>query len=138
MFNVSSTSLHPSRDPALAVTRTFFHEHGSAMLNAAALLGGPTAHRRCLRLLSKISESSALTRALRQELVWLHRLVCLDLVGDPETEETARFAMIDLQDPRVEEICLEADRLYDLLVAISDLDPGCDVILGELFDLSAA
>ncbi|QPZ91210.1 hypothetical protein [Thioclava electrotropha] len=138
MFNFSSNSLHASRDPALVATRTFFQGRGTALLNAAALLGGPTAHRRCLRLLSGISESSSLATALRQELVWLHRLVCLDLVGDPETEETARFAMIDLLDPRVEEICLEADRLYDLLVAISDLDPGCDVISGELFDLSAA
>lgn len=138
MFNFSSNPVPAGRDPALVATRTFFQEHGSALLNAAALLGGPSAHRRCLRLLSGISEHSSLTRALRQELVWLHRLVCLDLVGDPEAEETARFAMIDLLDPRVEEICLEADCLYDLLVAISDLDPGCDVILGELFDLSAA
>ena len=138
MFNFSSNSVPAGRDPAIVATRIFFQEHGSALLNAAALLGGPSGHRRCLRLLSGISESSSLTRALRQELVWLHRLVCLDLVGNPETEETARFAMIDLLDPRVEEVCLEADRLYDLLVAISDLDPGCDVILGELFDLSAA
>nr|WP_309502357.1 hypothetical protein [uncultured Roseovarius sp.] len=138
MFNFSINSVPAGRDPALVATRTFFHEHGTAMLNAAALLGGPAAHRRCLRLLSRISESAALSRELRQELVWLHRLVCLDLVGDPDAEETARFAMIDLFDPRVEEICLEADRFYDLLVAIADLDPGCDVILPELFDLSAA
>ncbi|SNT74289.1 hypothetical protein [Paracoccus seriniphilus] len=138
MFNYATNSVIAGRDPALVATRTFFDEHATAMLNAAALLGGPTAHRRCLRLLSGVSESSSLTRALRHELVWLHRLVCLDLVGDPETEETARFAMIDLLDPRVEEICIEADSLYDLLVTISDLDPGCDVILRELFDLSAA
>ncbi len=138
MFDYSTNSVPAGRDPALLASRIFFEEHGSALLNAAALLGGSAAHRRCLRLLSGISEVSSLTRALRQELVWLHRLVCLDLVGNPDAEETARFAMIDPLDPRVDEICLEADRLYDLLIAIADLDPGCDVILGELFNLSAA
>lgn len=137
MFDLSST-VPAGREPALVATRIFFDEYGSAMLNAAALLGGPAAHRRCLRLLSRISESAELTRALRQELVWLHRLVSLDLVGDPEAEETARFAMVDPLDPRVEEVCLEAGRLFDLFVTISDLDPDCDVILPELFDLSAA
>lgn len=138
MFKLPTNFTSAGRDPALTATRIFFHEHATAILNAAALLGGPAAHRRCLRLLSRISESESLTRVLRQELVWLHRLVSLDLVGDPEAEETARFAMIDVLDPRVEEVCLEADQLYDLLVVISDLDPGCDVILSELFDLSAA
>lgn len=138
MFNAPAESVIQCRDLSALIAAAFLNKHGSAMLNAAALLGGPAAHRRCLRLMSQISESRSLTRSLRQELVWLHRLVSLDLVGEPETEETARFAMIDPLDPRVEEICLEADHLYDLLVAISDLDPGRDVILPELFDLSAA
>ena len=138
MFHPSFSPVLPSRDPAIFATRSFFDEHANAMLNAAAMLGGPVAHRRCLRLLSQISESETLTKALRHELVWLHRLVSLDLVGDPETEETARFALIDPLDPVVEEICLEADRLFDLLVAITEVDPECDIILSELFERSAA
>lgn len=125
-------------DRALELTRDFFHEHGEAMLNAAAMLGGPAAHRRCLRLVASIAESAVLSKALKHELVWLHRLIMLDFVGDPEREETARFMALDIRDPRVEEICLEADRLFDLLVAIADEHPGCDVVQREIFDLSAA
>ncbi len=138
MTNFSDNTVIVCRDLAVLTTAAFFNAHGTAVLNAAALLGGPAAHRRCLRLVSAIAESASLSRPLRQELVWLHQLIALDHVGDPDSEETARFAMIDLLDPRVEEICLEADQLFDLLVALADLDPGCDVILGEIFDLSAA
>jgi hypothetical protein len=127
-----------SGDRALELTSDFFHQHGEALLNAAAMLGGPTAHRRCLRLFANIAESAVLSKALKHELIWLHRLVMLDFVGDPEREETARFAALDIQDPSVEEICLEADRLFDLLVAIADEHPNCDVVQRENFDLSAA
>ncbi|MGJ8573368.1 MAG: hypothetical protein ACSHXI_22005 [Hoeflea sp.] len=125
-------------DHALELTREFFHTHGEAMLNAAAMLGGPAAHRRCLRLYANIADSAVLSKALKHELVLLHRLVMLDFVGDPEREETARFVALDLLDPRVEEVCLGADRLFDLLVAIADEHPTCDVVQREIFDLSAA
>lgn len=125
-------------DPALEITRDFFRKHDEAMLNAAAMLGGPAAHHRCLRLLANIAESDALSKALKHELVWLHRLVTLDFVGDPESEETARFAAIDLLDPRVEEICLEADQLFELLVAIAGEDPTCEIVRSEIMDLFAA
>ncbi|WP_425072917.1 hypothetical protein [Sagittula sp. S175] len=138
MFICSSNSVLDGHDPAIVATRIFFHEDGAALLNVAALLGGPTAHRRCLGLLSLLSESRSLTRALRHELFWLYRLISLDFAGNPEAGETGCFAMIDPLDPRIEEVCLLADHLYNLLVAIADLDPDCDVILGELFDLSTA
>lgn len=125
-------------DCALELTRNFFDEHGKAMLNAAAMLGGMSAHRRCLQLLADIARSVLLSKSLKRELVWLHRLVKLDFVGDPEREETVRFAALDILDPRVEEICREADRLFDLLVAIADEHPGCNVIQREIFDLSSA
>ncbi len=125
-------------DHALKITRDFFHHHGEAMLNATAMLGGPAAHRRCLRLLAHIAESAVLSKALKHELVWLHRLVTLDFVGDPEREETARFAAIDLLDPSVEEICLEADQLLELLVAIAGEDPTCEIVRSEIMDLFAA
>src|SRR5690606_23501652 len=112
-------------DRALGLTKDFFDGHGEAMLNAAAMLGGPAAHRRCLRLIADIARSVVLSKALKHELVWLHRLVMLDFVGDPEREETVRFMALDIRDPRVEEICFEADRLSDLLVAIAEEHPGC-------------
>jgi len=125
-------------DRALELTKDFFHANGEAMLNAAAMLGGPAAHRRCLRLYSNVAESAVLSKALKHELVWLHRLVMLDFVGDPECDETARFMALDLLDPRINEVCLGADRLFDLLVAIADEHPNCDVVQREIFDLSAA
>jgi hypothetical protein len=125
-------------DRALELAKDFFDQHDEAMLNAAAMLGGPTAHRRCLRLFANIAESVVLSKAHKHELVWLHRLVMLDFVGNPEREETARFMALDLLDPRVEEICLEADRLFDLLVAIADEHPSCEVVQREIFGLSAA
>lgn len=138
MINLSPKSVVASGDPALGITSAFLDEHATALLNAAALLGGPTAQRRCLRLLSKIAESSSLSMSLRLELIWLHQLIAVQNVGDPDTEETAHFGMLDVMDPRVEEICLETDRLFDLLVAISRLHPICDVIPQNIFDLSAA
>lgn len=78
---------------------------------------------------SAIAEGASPSRPLRQELVWLHQLIAVDHDGDLDAEETARFAMIDLLDPRVEEIRLEADQLFDFLVAIIELDPRCNVNL---------
>ncbi|MFG6560288.1 hypothetical protein [Sulfitobacter sp. 1A15299] len=53
-----------SDDPALELTNSFFHRHGEAMLNAAALLGGPGAHRRCLRLFVNIEKATVFSKAL--------------------------------------------------------------------------
>lgn len=138
MFTYPGTFGVTRRDPALIATATFLDEHASALLNAAALLGGPSAHRRCLRMLSVISQSDSLSQALKRELVWMHKLLTLEYVDDLESEETARFAMLDVLDPRVEEICLEADRLFELLLEIAELHPDCEVVSGEIFDLSAA
>ena len=126
------------QESALLATQRFIQEHCDGLLNAAAMLGGPKAHSRCLKLYGDIASAARLTRRLRCELVWLHRLLVLDFVGDLDAEETACFMQIDLCDPRVEETCLSADTLFELLVEISDLHPECDVIAGELFNFSAA
>lgn len=123
---------------ALELTRDFFHDHGEAMLNAAAMLGGPVVHRRCLRLYANIAESTALSKTLKHELVWLHRLVMLNFIENPERDETVFFEALDLLDPRVEMFCLAADRLFDLLIAIADGHPTCDVAPREKFEFSAA
>ncbi len=138
MFNIQRNFATVSADPALAVTTIFFHDHATAMLNAAAMLGGPCAYRRCLRFLSDLAEAASLSRPLKRELVWLHRLLSLENVGDPDEEETARFAMLDLLDPRVEEICLETDRLFELLLTISELHPDCDAVSLDYLDRVAA
>lgn len=138
MFNFSTGSPVTGCDPALAMTRIFFEEHATAMLNVATVLGGPTAHRRCLQLQCQISEASTLAKSLRKELVWLHQLVHLNGVGGPEAKKTVGFTTADNLDPRVDEICAEAAHFCNLLITISDLDPACDVIQRKLFDPSAA
>lgn len=138
MFNIQKDFATVSADPALAITSVFFHDHSTAMLNAAAMLGGPRAYRRCLRFLSDLAEAVSLTRRLKHELIWLHRLLSLENVGDPDSEETARFAMLDPLDPRVEEVCLETDGLFDLLVTIAELHPDCDAVSPEYMDRFAA
>lgn len=134
MFNLSTSSILTDRDPALAITKIFFEEHAMAMLNVTTVLGGPSAHHRCLQLLSEISEAGSLTKALRQELIWFYRLVHESSVGDPVTERTVAFTTIDLADHRVDEIGAEVEHFCNLLIAISELDPACDVIRRELFD----
>ena len=138
MLPTSKKRFALSSQPALVVTRLFFHEHAEAVLNAAALLSGPKAHRRCLRLLAGLSETASLSVSLRHELVWLHRVLSLDFVGDPKSEETARFGCIDFSDADVEEICCLTDRLHELLLEILELDGDCVVISEELFELPAA
>lgn len=138
MFNFSTSSPVPGCDPALAMTRIFFEEHATAMLNVATVLGGPPAQRRCLQLQSQISEASTLAKSLRKELVWLYQLANESSAGLPVAERTAGFTMADILDPRVDEICAEATHFFNLLIAISNLDPACDVIQRKLFDPSAA
>ena len=50
---------------------------------------------------------------MRRELWWLHGLLTLKNVHDIESEEAARFSLIDPADPRVAEICALADALHE-------------------------
>ena len=122
---MSTTTFHYNRntaDTALALVRAFAAEHGEALCNASLLLGGPAAERRCLRLLARLRASDALAPPDVPDLIGMHRLLMLEHVGDPDREETARFAEIDPEDPRVHDLCLLADRLRDLLEALAEQD----------------
>jgi len=101
--------------------KKFFLFHGEAMLNATMLLGGEPAQRRCLALQGHISEAHGLTRHITRELAGLHALLMLERVGDPDTIETELFQFIDPDDPVVQDLCLLADRLQDLLLRIAAL-----------------
>jgi len=138
MIKLPLISTAATKDPALEITAAFFHEHASAILNAALQLGGSAAQRRCLRLLSEIAESSSLSRSLKLELVWLHRQIAFKNVGDPNSADAPRCDVLDPMDPRIEEIRLETAQLFDLLLTISRLHSGCDVISQAVLDLSAA
>ena len=120
---MSTTNLLCNRataDPALALVRAFAAEHGEALCSASLLLGGPAAERRCLRLLARLRDADALARPDVLDLIGIHRLLMLEHVGDPDREETLRFAEIDPTDPRVYDLCLLADRLLGLLEALAE------------------
>ncbi|MFX0546773.1 hypothetical protein ACEWPL_014620 [Roseovarius sp. S1116L3] len=115
-FHLKSTKI--SQDESLNAVRAFFSKHGEAAQNASLLLGGATAYRRCLRLLSSLRDAPILSRHLKHELVQLHRLLMLDPIGDPDALETKLFLEIHPADPIVEDLCMLADQLFDLLEVI--------------------
>ena len=106
-------------DPRIDLARSWLHANATGLLNACLLLGGPAAHRRGLRLIDEIREAERLTRRHARELVETHRLPTLQNVGDPDREETSRFAEINPASREVLEICLLADSLHSLLRSIA-------------------
>lgn len=118
------TPYHQPRpsDPRLDAARDHFATHGPALVNAATLIGGDTAGQRVLRLTTRLGEARRLTRHLAQELVDLHRLLLLDLPGDIEGGAYDLALLLDPASRQVEEICLLADRLQDLLGTIAGIE----------------
>lgn len=112
---------HKTMDDRLKACRQFFHQHGTAAVNVSTLLGGDRECRKCLRLISEIGDAQMLTRSHRLSLVGLHKLFTQYDAADFGSED---FWYVDIQpdDPRVIEICLLADQLLNLLVAIADDD----------------
>lgn len=110
-----------AQDSGLHLVQDFFSQNLESVTHAASLLGGFTAYQRCLRLASDLRQASRLCRHLRYEVVWLHKLLMLDAVGDPDAVETAHFSEIDPADPIVHELCLVADAVGDLLETLADL-----------------
>lgn len=107
------------QDAGLNTARGFFSKNIAGLGHAAQLLGGFSACQRYLRLVSDLRQTSRLSRQLRGEIVWLHRLLTLDLVGDPDAVETALFSEIDPADPVVHDLCRLAEAVHALLVAIA-------------------
>lgn len=126
MENLYSTSSTFSKDPSLDIVRLFFSDFGEATQNAILLLGGPNAHRRCLRLFTSLRESKTLTRRHKEELVRLHSVLMLDASDGSEDEQFDLFLDIHPSDPIVEDLCLLADRLFYLLQEIEGLATDCE------------
>jgi len=113
-------------DRRLAAVRGFVAEHAAALTNASRLLGGEPAARDCVTLIADLAETPHLSPSIRRRLVGLRALLSLEHVGDPDRTETARFAAIDPADPRIDALCLLADRLGDLIDRISAPDIAGD------------
>ncbi|MFG6584354.1 hypothetical protein [Sulfitobacter sp. 1A12779] len=111
-----------STEPQIAIVRTFFTEHGTALCNAAGLIADEAGTARVLRLMSMLREAPRLDRTMRRRLVDLHRLLSLDPVIEANEPDFSTRAFLYPASQEVENLCLLTDRLYDLLIAISDLD----------------
>ncbi len=109
-----------ARSTNLVAVQTFLDEHGTALENAAHMLGGDVASGRVLILISTVREADRLTRAQRWQLIDLYKLLTLEHVGDPDRIETALFSEIDLESSVVHEICLLTEALEALLCEISE------------------
>lgn len=109
----------PASDADLRTVRVYFAEQGSALVEAARRLGGQAASSRVLSLIEALRDARRLTRPHRRQLVDLHRLLTLEHVGDPDRIEAALFAEIDPGSPEVDEICLLAESMEELLKRIS-------------------
>jgi len=126
METLYSTSSVFSKDPSLNIVRLFFSEFGEATQNAILLLGGTNAHRRCLRLFTALREANSLTHRHKEELVRLHSVLMLDALDGSEDGPFHLFVAIHPSDPIVEDLCLLADGLLDLLQEIGCLSTDCE------------
>ncbi|WOI15288.1 hypothetical protein [Sulfitobacter sp. LC.270.F.C4] len=93
-----------SADPQLATVRVHFDEHGTALCNAAALIGGDAGKARALRLISSLREVPRLDRTTRQKLVDLHRHLSLDPVLDGFEPDLTFWVLLDPASAEVEQI----------------------------------
>jgi hypothetical protein len=111
-----------SAEPQIAIVRAFFAEQGAALCNAADLIDGEAGTTRVLRLMSMLRDALCLDRTLRLKLVDLHRLLSLDPVIEAYEPDFSTWVFLDPASEEIENLCLLTDRLYDLLIDISDLD----------------
>jgi hypothetical protein len=109
-----------ARHDAVERVRCFFVDHGHDLAMAASLLGGAAAEQRVIACAQQIEAARRLDRRLVRDLVFLHRLLSLEHVGDPDRIETSLFAELHPATAAVEAICRLTDQLAQLL---RDIDP---------------
>jgi len=91
-------------------------------VDTAGRIAGEAGTAHVLRLMSMLREASRLDRTMRLRLVDLHRLLSLDLVVEAYEPDFSTWVFLDPASEEVENLCLLTDRLYDLLIDVSDLD----------------
>lgn len=98
--------------PAIIQLLLFLSRNRQGLANAALLLGGKRALNCFHRLLEDLSgPEPRITERVMDELFWLHGLLSLEDAADTDIPEAAQFALMDPEDPCVEEICLLTDEL---------------------------
>lgn len=76
---------------------------GYRLVTAADLLGGSRWAVRAQKVVEAVSSGAELVTQ-REPLVALHSLLHLELMNDLESEEAARFAAVNPDDPRAEAV----------------------------------
>jgi len=134
MMYVDEALISEDRQAAadLATVRVFLDIHGTALANAAYLLGGGAASGSVFNLIDGVRNAKRITKAHIKRLHGLYALLVLENVGDSKRLEATLFAEIIPGSKVVEEICLLADRLADLLgslgIAVDHyFDPGTSI-----------
>lgn len=92
--------------------------HHDALICSARLLGGDIAAKRAGRILDAVPRQTTVTRSFLCDLSWLHGLLTLEHVGDPDSDAAAYFSEIDPANPAFSEVCLLAERLGEHIVAL--------------------
>lgn len=103
---------------AICTTEQFTTRKYEELARAAGLLGGAGAQRRCLRLCARLRSASRMDRHCWRELRWLHDLLCLQNVDDPDATDSAHYCDLAPDDPVVHDLCRLAEALGDLLTEI--------------------
>lgn len=111
---------------AVRSIRRFVAKHLADLSDASLLLGGPAAQRRFLRLVSRLRHASRLGPHLRREIRWLHGLLTLELVGEPDATDPGHFCDIHPNDLVVTVICRLADAMTEVLCALPDASAPAD------------
>lgn len=107
-------------DSIVPSAELFCAVHGSDLLMAAELLGGPKAARRLLNFLSRLQNRVSWEKQIRKELCRIRSLLALECVDDLESEEASCFAMIDPASDVVSDLCILHDQLDELLETTDD------------------
>ena len=105
----------------LVLLQIYLQEHGEALTNPAALLGGRRGARLAQSAITDLSSNAKLSRRTAHALKELRAILSLEHVHDEDREEAGFFAIIDPADPVVDEICLLSDGFNDALDRL-DLD----------------
>lgn len=104
--------------------RAYVDEHRNALLDAAALLGGAPGVMLAQCVIDGLGDAKMPSRRTMKALDELLDLLTLEYVHDPNRIEATQFAMIDPASSCVEEICLLADQLSDLIDGYLQAEAG--------------
>lgn len=105
------------RKQFLAQVKSFIAQHDLDLQHSVLLLGGSPALMRLQRFRQSLTGANGKSLRLARELNWLHDLLSLEHVADIDREESAYFAMIDLDDQAVWAICTLTEAVSALIVS---------------------